>query len=59
MKSPLLDLTKPLVDRLARPVRYVATDAFLPKPVEMNELTEKIKQAKASRMILAVDVFIG
>ena len=33
MKSPLLDLTKPLVDRLARPVRYVATDAFLPKPI--------------------------
>jgi len=26
---------------------------FLPKPVDMNELSEKIKQAKAGRMILA------
>jgi FixJ family two-component response regulator len=25
---------------------------FIPKPVDMNELTEKIQHAKASRMIL-------
>ncbi|HEX5680497.1 MAG TPA: response regulator [Desulfobacterales bacterium] len=42
----------PSVSKGVEAMKLGAMD-FLPKPVDMNELSEKIKQAKASRMILA------
>jgi DNA-binding NtrC family response regulator len=41
----------PSVSKGVEAMKLGAMD-FIPKPVEMNELTEKIKHAKASRMIL-------
>jgi DNA-binding NtrC family response regulator len=41
----------PSVSKGVEAMKLGAMD-FIPKPVDMNELTEKIKQAKASRMIL-------
>lgn len=41
----------PSVSKGVEAIKLGAMD-FIPKPVDMNELTEKIKQAKASRMIL-------
>jgi DNA-binding NtrC family response regulator len=41
----------PSVSKGVEAMKLGATD-FIPKPVDMNELTEKIKNAKASRMIL-------
>ena len=41
----------PSVSKGVEAIKLGAMD-FIPKPVDMNELTEKIKHAKASRMIL-------
>jgi len=41
----------PSVSKGVEAMKLGAMD-FIPKPVDMNELTEKIKNAKASRMIL-------
>jgi DNA-binding NtrC family response regulator len=41
----------PSVSKGVEAMKLGAMD-FIPKPVDMNELTEKIKQAKAGRMIL-------
>lgn len=41
----------PSVSKGVEAMKLGAMD-FIPKPVDMNELTEKIKHAKASRMIL-------
>ena len=41
----------PSVSRGVEAMKLGAMD-FIPKPVDMRELTEKIKQAKVSRMIL-------
>lgn len=41
----------PSVSKGVEAMKLGAMD-FIPKPVDMNELTEKIHQAKASRMIL-------
>jgi DNA-binding NtrC family response regulator len=41
----------PSVSKGVEAMKLGAMD-FIPKPVDMNELTEKIKEAKAGRMIL-------
>jgi DNA-binding NtrC family response regulator len=41
----------PSVSKGVEAIKLGAMD-FIPKPVDMSELTEKIKQAKAGRMIL-------
>jgi FixJ family two-component response regulator len=41
----------PSVSKGVEAMKLGAMD-FIPKPVDMNELTEKIHQAKAGRMIL-------